>query len=103
MPEPDVAVIPAGDGRRAHPDRAHLIVEFSDSSLVIDRAKAALYAAAGVTEYWIVDLQGGAVEVCSEPQGDTYARKTRHGRGAVLQLPGFADVRVPVVELLPPA
>jgi hypothetical protein len=37
----------------------------------------------------------------AEPRVDTYARKTRYERGAVLQVPGFGDVTVEVSEVLP--
>jgi Uma2 family endonuclease len=69
-PEPDVAVVPGGrrDYELAHPERPALLVEVSESSLVDDRgAKAALYARAGVAEYWIVNLVGRSLEVRREP------------------------------------
>jgi Uma2 family endonuclease len=47
-PQPDVAVVLPGDYLDAPPSKASLIIEVADSSLVRDRAKAALYAAAGV-------------------------------------------------------
>src|SRR5438876_7336498 len=58
-PEPDVAVV-AGDERdyRAdHPARPVLVVEVAESSLAKDRTfKLALYARAGITDYWILNL-----------------------------------------------
>ena len=55
-PEPDLAVI---DGKIKDYDyirvtTARLVIEVSVSSLALDRAKAAIYAAAGIPEYWIV-------------------------------------------------
>ena len=45
-PEPDIAVVPAGDYARAHPTRALHLIEVADSSLRRDRElKAVLYAA----------------------------------------------------------
>jgi len=69
-PEPDVAVVFGGrrDYELAHPERPALLVEVSESSLADDRgAKAALYARAGVAEYWIVNLVGRSLEVRREP------------------------------------
>lgn len=69
-PEPDVAVVPGGrrDYELAHPERPTLLVEVSESSLGDDRgAKAALYARAGVAEYWIVNVVGRSLEVRREP------------------------------------
>lgn len=68
-PEPDVSVVP---GRREdyddHPTTALLVVEVADTSLAIDRnRKTKLYAAAGIAEYWIIDLVHDAVEVRRDP------------------------------------
>jgi Uma2 family endonuclease len=59
VPEPDLAVVPGsvGDYDRAHPTTALLVIEVADASLKQDRlSKAAIYAAAGIPEYWIVNL-----------------------------------------------
>jgi Uma2 family endonuclease len=56
-PEPDLAVIALSAPRPYHPATASLIIEVSASSLRRDLgAKAELYARAGVTEYWVLDL-----------------------------------------------
>lgn len=77
-PEPDLAVVP-GDPRRyrdAHPDQALLICEVADTTLTYDRgAKLAAYGRAGVPEYWVLDLNGAALEVCRRPQVDGYAER----------------------------
>src|SRR5437773_4078099 len=60
VPEPDIAVVPGrhDDYARARPRIALLVVEVSDSSLTRDRLrKAPVYAAAGIPEYWIVNLR----------------------------------------------
>lgn len=71
-PEPDIAVV---RGRREdytdHPTTALLIVEVSDTTLAYDcGAKASLYAAAGIDEYWIVNLNDRQLEVFREPVAD---------------------------------
>src|SRR5437763_345690 len=56
--EPDVAVV-AGtvDDYTDHPTSALLLVEVSETTLAFDRGrKGSLYAAAGVQDYWIVNL-----------------------------------------------
>ena len=61
-PEPDVAVVPLGSYRTAHPDRAQLVIEVALSSMKKDRlVKAPLYASSGFEEYWLVDVAAGAV------------------------------------------
>jgi Uma2 family endonuclease len=70
-PEPDIAVVTGvpRDYVAAHPMTAALVVEVADSSLRLDRRfKAAIYARAGLLEYWIVNLVDCAVEVHREPQ-----------------------------------
>lgn len=77
-PEPDVAVVPGlpRDYRDSHPDRALLLCEVSDATLSYDRGpKLRAYARAGIPEYWILDLVGGALEVCREPVQDGYAER----------------------------
>lgn len=74
---PDISILPSGlraaeGGRKGHPCTASLVVEVADHSAPYDRGKAALYAHAGVKEFWI--LLGGehAVEVYQEPAGAGY-------------------------------
>ena len=52
------------------PDDVLLVIEVADSSLDYDHAKLRIYAAAGVSEVWIVDLQADRVEVYRNPRGD---------------------------------
>jgi Uma2 family endonuclease len=101
-PEPDVLVVPPGDYLDAPPRQAWLLVEVADSSLARDRAKARLYGAAGVPEYWIINLIDWVVEVHREPRVDGYESITRHLPGDVLRLVSFEDVEVPVADVLPP-
>jgi len=72
-PEPDVAVV-AGepdDYALAHPFRAVLTVEVSESSLRVDRLhKGSLYARAGLVDYWVLNLGARVLEVYREPIAD---------------------------------
>jgi Uma2 family endonuclease len=71
-PEPDLAVVP-GKPRdySSHPTSALLVVEVSDSSLAYDRKeKASLYAEAGITDYWIINVVNSQLEVCRDPMPD---------------------------------
>lgn len=69
-PQPDVAVIP-GSRRTTtvHPTQAALLVEVADTSFLYDTTtKAELYAAAGVPEYWVLDLNARQLHVFRDPQ-----------------------------------
>jgi len=101
-PEPDVAVVPPGTYLDEHPTTAWLVIEVADSSLARDRSKARLYAAAGVTEYWLVNLADEVFEVHASPTPEGYGRLTRHGRGETLRVPALPDVEVRVADVLPP-
>jgi len=75
-PEPDVAVVPGSvdDYARVHPSRAALTVEVAESSLALDRRhKGSLYARAGLTDYWILNLVDRVLEVYRTPVADDAA------------------------------
>lgn len=83
-PEPDLMWIRADRLRGRHP-QAHevlLLVEVADSSLRRDRTlKADLYAAAGVTEYWIVNSEDRLLHVYRDPGRHGYATVTTFRQG----------------------
>jgi len=70
-PVSDVAVVEGTpDENLANPSTALLVVEVSDSSLDIDidtGDKAMLYAAAGIAEYWVLDLNNRKLIVHRDP------------------------------------
>lgn len=106
VPEPDVAVVPgrATDYDDKHPTAALLVVEVADTSLRQDRlSKARIYAAAGVPEYWLVNLQDDCVEVFRAPDVEArqYAQRStahRYDRLDPIALPGAS---VAVDDLIP--
>jgi Uma2 family endonuclease len=65
-PEPDVCVVRGSprDYAAAHPTRPALIVEIAQSGLQLARGrKAAVYARAGIADYWIVNLIARVLEL----------------------------------------
>jgi Uma2 family endonuclease len=107
LPEPDLAVVkeaPEAYARR-RPDGgdAVLVVEVSDSSLAQDLGfKAALYARAGVPEYWVLDLKNQILYVHVDPKAGLYGERRiltsddtlPRGQGSVADLlppPGEPD------------
>ncbi len=102
-PEPDVVVV---RGRPAdypsHPATAELVVEVSDTSLRYDTTdKAALYAAAGIPEYWVLDLNGRQLLVFRDPMAGAYATASAvpaDGTVSPLAAPGAT---LTVADLLP--
>ena len=76
-PEPDLAVVAGSpaDYRLAHPATVRLVVEVAIATLGIDRAKADVYAAAGIDEYWIVIPESHSVEICRQPSAAGYGSR----------------------------
>ncbi|MFV9505876.1 MAG: Uma2 family endonuclease [Oscillochloridaceae bacterium umkhey_bin13] len=94
-PEPDVVIVRGArrDYRDRHPGPADvaLVVEVADTTLQRDRStKQRLYAAAGITTYWIVNLPEAQLEVYREPSGPGgtphYAQRTVYPREAVVEV-----------------
>ncbi len=83
-PEPDLLWLRAARYRERHPSAADvkLAIEVSDSSLQSDlREKAALYAEAGIVEYWIVDANASCVHVYRHSKGTEYTDRSLANRG----------------------
>jgi Uma2 family endonuclease len=104
-PEPDLALLASEGppGQHPAPDDILLIIEVADTSLEHDRdTKLPLYAAAGIPEYWLVNLADRSVDVYREPDGATYARRTRHRADDSLQVAAFPDLgALPVGDVFP--
>lgn len=56
-----------------------LVIEIADTSLAFDlTVKAALYARAGIADYWVLDVPGRRLIVHRDPQADHYASVTAY-------------------------
>lgn len=72
-PEPDISVVEgAVSSFQQHPTTARLVIEVSVSTLAEDREMAGVYAEAGVTDYWIVNVPDRCIEFFSEPKNGSY-------------------------------
>jgi Uma2 family endonuclease len=101
VPVPDLAVVPLAKYRDAHPERAHCVIEVASSSLRKDRLiKAPLYAASGVGEYWIVDVNERSILVFRDSDGTVYRSETRYGVGQSVALEAFPDVAIAVSDVV---
>jgi Uma2 family endonuclease len=108
VPQPDVAVVPGtlADYDGAHPRSALLVVEVADTSLPQDRlSKSRIYAAAGIPEYWIVNLREHVLESMRDPDPATalYRAIRTCRRGERIELAALPGAVVAVEELLPRA
>ena len=111
-PEPDISVVPGGPRDyvgTGHPRTAALLVEVSETTLRFDRRrKGSLYAAAGIQDYWIVNLIDRHVEIhrqpiadASQPHGFRYADVVPLKPGQSMSPLAAAGQQVAVNDLLP--
>jgi len=106
VPEPDVYVIrgPIRDFVKQHPTTAVLVVEASDSTVTFELiTKAALYAGAGIPEYWVIAIPERAVVVHREPEPATRTYRSVErlvDTDSVTPLAAPTAV-IPVADLLP--
>lgn len=100
-PEPDLAIVQGERGAfdAAHPVTAELAIEVAVTSLGLDRAKADLYAEAGVGEYWIVCPEDKRVEVYRMPAPKGYAGCSTIAAPALLQSTVLPWARIDLAEL----
>jgi Uma2 family endonuclease len=106
QPQPDVLVAkPRADFYEAdHPSPADLflVIEVSDTSLRYDHdVKVPLYAAAGITEVWLVNLVDNVLETYRDPGPKGYRSLQRLSPGDHVSLLAFPDLSLPVADLLP--
>jgi len=110
-PEPDLALVAPREGgyldRHPLPEEVFLVGEVADSSLREDRGiKLRMYAAAGIEEYWIINLVDDQVEVYCElatlADGTaTYRQQMVHRAGDIITPLHFPDCAIEVTSLLP--
>ncbi len=108
-PEPDVAVLRRPHdyylGRLPGPSDVLLLIEVADTTLPYDRQrKLPLYAAAGILETWLFDLEHERATLHREPAADGYRSVTTVERGGRLSPLAFPDIVLAVDDVLgPPA
>lgn len=83
-PEPDLIVLTKEwtgfVAANPQPKDIRLLVEIADSTLPYDLSvKAALYARAGIVEYWVLDVNGRRLIVHREPEGGRYLSVSAYG------------------------
>lgn len=95
-PEPDLSIVKGSleDFRTVHPKQAELVIEVAVSSLDLDREKGAIYAAAGIPEYWIVIPEARQVEVYKKPYEGKYKTLNIHEWKQPIETPwGLLDLQ----------
>jgi len=111
VPDPDIAVVVGSPFTPAvqNPTSALLIVEASDTTLAHDTGpKASLYAAAGIKDYWIINLVNRQIEGhrnpvpdAKEPFGWRYDHVQFFGPGDFIVPLAAPNSKIAVDDLLP--
>jgi hypothetical protein len=111
VPDPDLAVVPGAPRSwvsKPVPTSALLVVEVSDTTLWFDRGrKMSLYAAAGIADYWILNIPDEHLEVHRDPVADASQRfGFRYGQVTVLRAGDVVSplalpaAQIPVADLI---
>ena len=100
-PEPDLAIVRGSekDFANRHPSTAALVIEIAVSSAAEDRSLAALYAEAGVEEYWIVLPAERRIEVHRTPQTSGYRDHMILEGEATVDCQSLPSVRIRLAEV----
>jgi Uma2 family endonuclease len=112
-PEPDVAIAIGRDedylAHHPYPADLLLVAEISDSTLTYDQTiKLELYAEAGITHYWIINLEAQQLEHYSQPYQNaqeqfSYLSKQIFLPDQSISIPGFEDILLDLKRLFPSA
>lgn len=103
-PEPDLAIVdPDTSLYRSHhpyPENIFWVVEYSNSSLQKDlEIKSKIYAAAGIVEYWVINLKTRELIVFRNPVNGAYRSQQSFTTGTINPV-SFPTVQIDVSKLL---
>ena len=103
-PEPDITIVERlGREYLTHhpyPENIFWVIEYSNSSLEKDSTvKYRIYAEAGISEYWLVNLQRRELIIYRDPRDSEYGSKITLTEGEVTPL-AFPDIQIPVEAMI---
>ena len=106
-PEPDITVVRldplAYSTHHPTPKDVLLLIEVADSSFKHDlEVKAPTYAAAGIVDYWILDVIERELHVFRQPLGDRYQSHSVLAATLSITPVAFADLDIQISDMLPP-
>jgi Uma2 family endonuclease len=104
-PEPDVAVLKRREDFYAegHPTASDvlLLIEVADTSVEYDRnIKLPLYAKAGISEVWLVNLPQETIEIYRQPLDKTYREVRLVKRGESLEAEALSNLMLEAENIL---
>jgi Uma2 family endonuclease len=104
-PQPDLALLKFRPdfyaGKTPAAEDALLVLEVSDTTFDYDHdVKLPRYAAAGVMEVWVENLEQEVLLVCRDPSGSTYQTKLTLQRTDSISVAAFPDIVFKVKDLV---
>jgi Uma2 family endonuclease len=105
-PEPDIVIarLRSDDYVNSHPSPEDiiLVIEVADSTIKFDRdTKAPLYAAAGIGEYWIINLVDDRLEIYRQPEGNIYTSIEIVTPPRSIRLSQFPEILLNISDFFP--
>lgn len=110
-PEPDVVIAIGNEAdylpHHPYPQDILLVVEIADSTLIYDQTKKLeLYAEAGISHYWIINLNINQLECYTQPYQNSkgefnYLSKLIFLPNQSLKIPGFPDTLLNINQIFP--
>jgi len=105
-PEPDAIVLRRKSleftSSNPRPEDLQLVIEVSDTTLYLDlKTKAALYARAGIVEYWVLDVTSRRIIVHRTPQEGQYASVAAYGAQEKIAPLGAPQSALQVSDVFP--
>ncbi|WP_310488869.1 Uma2 family endonuclease [Chamaesiphon sp. VAR_69_metabat_338] len=102
-PEPDIAVLKTPDtlyqNRHPQPDDIFWLIEIANTTLVNDLGvKRELYAQAGISEYWVMNLQTSELKVFRDLSANEYRSEISLDSGTISPL-AFPDLAIDLSRL----
>ena len=106
QPQPDLIVLKRDystfRSATPQPQDLDLVIEIADTSLAFDLTiKAALYARAGIAEYWVLDVPGRRLIVHRDPQSGQYGSVTAYNEQEGIAPLGAPDSTFQVRTVFP--
>lgn len=101
-PEPDLCICRniRYNTHHPYPEDIFWVIEYSDSSLDKDlNVKSAIYAQAGIKEYWVVNLRNKDVIVLRSLSNGSYQGRQVFRDGSLAPA-AFPDLEIPIAALL---
>ncbi len=102
-PEPDIAIVRLPESaysiRHPRPEDIYWVIEVANTSLKKDlETKAAIYAAAEIQEYWVLDLTTHQVTVFRNPQQSRYSIQSAESKA--IEPLAFPEIQILIQSLL---